>query len=49
MINAYRQVILAGSMPNLRSLAIALILSVLLLVGGYKFFKKFEGVFADVV
>jgi len=49
IINAYRQVILAGGMPNLRSLAIALVLSVLLLIGGYKFFKKLEGVFADVV
>ncbi len=49
IINAYRQVILAGDMPNLRSLAIALVLSVLLLIGGYKFFKKLEGVFADVV
>ena len=49
IINAYRQVILAGGIPNLRSLAIALALSVILLIGGYKFFKKLEGVFADIV
>lgn len=49
IINAYRQVILAGGIPNLRSLAIALVLSVILLIGGYKFFKKLEGVFADIV
>lgn len=49
IINAYRQVILAGGMPNLKSLAIALVLSIILLIGGYKFFKKLEGVFADIV
>jgi len=49
IINAYRQVILAGDIPNLRSLAIALVLSIFLLIGGYKFFKKLEGVFADIV
>ena len=49
IINAYRQVILAGGMPNLRSLAIALVLSIVLLLISYKFFKKVEGVFADIV
>jgi ABC-type polysaccharide/polyol phosphate export permease len=49
IINAYRQVILAGGMPNLKSLGIALALSLVLLLGGYKFFKKLEGVFADIV
>lgn len=49
IINAYRQVVLAGGMPNLYSLAIALVLSIILLIGGYKFFKKLEGVFADIV
>lgn len=49
IINAYRQVILAGGMPNLRSLGIALVLSVVLLLISYKFFKKVEGVFADIV
>lgn len=49
IINAYRQVILAGGMPNLRSLGIALVLSLVLLLISYKFFKKLEGVFADIV
>lgn len=49
IINAYRQVILAGGMPNLKSLGLALVLSLILLLGGYKFFKKLEGVFADIV
>lgn len=49
IINAYRQVILAGGMPNLRSLAIALVVSFVLLLISYRFFKKVEGVFADIV
>lgn len=49
IINAYREVILAGGMPNLQSLGIALFLSLGLLAVTYKFFKKAEGVFADIV
>jgi lipopolysaccharide transport system permease protein len=49
IINAYRQVILAGSSPNFLSLGIALFLSFLLLIISYKIFKKLEGIFADVV
>ena len=49
IINAYRQVILASSMPNLLSLGVALSLSLALLIVAYKVFKKLEGVFADVV
>ncbi len=49
IINAYRQVILAGGAPNLQSLGIALGLSLILLAITYKFFKNAEGVFADVV
>lgn len=49
LINAYREVILARGMPNLQSLGIALGLSLILLAITYKFFKKVEGVFADVV
>lgn len=49
IINAYRQVILAGGTPNLKSLSIAFILSLILLISGYRFFKKLEGVFADIV
>ena len=49
IINAYREVILAQGSPNLQSLGIALGLSVILLSLTYKFFKKAEGVFADIV
>jgi lipopolysaccharide transport system permease protein len=48
-INAYRQVMLGGGMPNLTSLGIALLLSILMVVGGYQVFKRLEGMFADVV
>jgi lipopolysaccharide transport system permease protein len=49
IINAYRQAILAGGIPNLQSLGLALLLSLGLLAITYKFFKKAEGVFADIV
>lgn len=48
-INAYRQVMLGGGMPNLTSLGIALLLSMIMVIGGYKIFKRLEGMFADVV
>jgi lipopolysaccharide transport system permease protein len=49
IINAYRQVILGGSNPNLSSLSIALILSIFMYLFGKKIFKLLEGLFADVV
>ncbi len=49
IINAYRQVLLAGAEPNYSSLAIALALSLALLAFAFKLFKKLEGIFADVV
>lgn len=49
IINAYRQTILGGGMPNLTSLGIALAVSLIITILGYKLFKKLEGVFADVV
>jgi ABC-type polysaccharide/polyol phosphate export permease len=49
IINAYREVILAQGAPNLQSLGIALGVSLILLAITYKFFKKAEGVFADIV
>lgn len=48
-INAYRQVILAGSPPNLVSLGIGLLLSVLMVIVGQIVFDRLEGRFADVV
>lgn len=49
IINAYRQVLLAGAEPNYLSLSIAAVLSVGLLTVGFKLFKRVEGVFADIV
>jgi len=49
LVNAYRQTILGGGMPNLNSLSVALLLSIIVLAIGYTIFKKMEGVFADVV
>lgn len=49
IINAYRQVLLGGTGPNLASLGIALALSLVMVSVGYKVFKKLEGMFADVV
>ena len=49
IINAYRESILSGGMPNLVSLGIALAVSSLITFVGYRLFKRLEGVFADVV
>jgi lipopolysaccharide transport system permease protein len=49
IINAYRQVILAGAAPNLMSISIAAILSCILFILAFRLFKKLEGQFADAV
>lgn len=49
LVNAYREVILNGNMPNLASLGIAALLACLICYLGYKLFKKLEGQFADSV
>lgn len=49
IINAYRETILSGGMPNLSSLGIALAVSLLITIVSIKIFRKLEGVFADVV
>lgn len=49
LINAYRQTILGGGMPNLVSLSIGLGLSIIIFILGYLLFKKLEGQFADYV
>ena len=49
LVNAYREVILNGSTPNLVSLGIAAILALGVGVGGFWLFKKLEGQFADSV
>lgn len=49
IVNAYRQVLIAHSMPNFTSLAIALVISLGVFFGGFYVFKKLEGQFADYV
>jgi len=47
IINAYRQTILGGGAPNYISLAIALALSLIVLLFGLSYFKSREKIFAD--
>jgi ABC-type polysaccharide/polyol phosphate export permease len=47
-INAYRQVLLGGSMPNWGSLFIGAAISIFLFTTSYVLFKRLEGTFADV-
>lgn len=49
IINAYRQAILAGGVPNLASLSVALLISFLTLIWGFNYFKKLERTFSDNV
>ena len=49
IINAYRQILLGGTAPNITSLLIALFISMLTLLVGFTIFKKLEGKFADYV
>jgi homopolymeric O-antigen transport system permease protein len=49
IINAYRQAVLAGEIPNLTSLSLALVVSLLTLIFGFYYFKKQERTFADNV
>lgn len=49
IINAYRQVMLSGSGPNLNSLGLALVMSITVFIVGFLLFKKLEGEFADYV
>lgn len=49
LVNAYRQTILAGGMPNLLSLSLAFLVSLVTLYISYLFFKRLERTFADVV
>lgn len=47
IINAYRQTVLGGGLPNFFSLLIALFLSLFTLAFGLYYFKKREKIFAD--
>lgn len=47
IINAYRQTVLGGGMPNLLSISIALAVSLLVLLIGFAYFKSREKIFSD--
>lgn len=47
IINAYRQTILGGGVPNYSSLVIALLVSLIVLLVGLSYFKSREKIFAD--
>ncbi len=49
IINAYRQTVLGGGQPNLNSLGIATVTSILFFLVSFLIFKKSEGKFADYV
>ena len=49
IIDGYRRVILHGQPPDLRALAVATVITLVLLAVGYVFFKRAEGTFADVI
>ncbi|MDR0463051.1 MAG: ABC transporter permease [Pseudomonadales bacterium] len=49
LVNAYRDILLNGNPPNFLSLGIALALSIILIIVGFKIFKRLEGQFADAV
>jgi ABC-type polysaccharide/polyol phosphate export permease len=49
IVNAYRQVLLSGKDPNLNSLGIAAVVSLVVFSLGFALFKKMEGEFADYV
>lgn len=48
-INAYRQVIFGAKFPNMASLFIGVVISIVIFFFSYKIFKRLEGIFADVV
>ena len=49
LIDSYRRVILEGRWPHVPPLLLASAVSIVLLVGAYRFFKRAEGVFADII
>ena len=49
LIEAYRAILLYDQWPDFRYLLTATIIAIVLLVGGYWFFKRVEGVFADII
>jgi len=49
VIENFRQVILRGAAPDLRSLTMSAVVSLILLVAAYSYFKRVEATMADVI
>jgi ABC-type polysaccharide/polyol phosphate export permease len=49
VIDGYRRVLLAGKMPQVDNLILGAIVTLILLVAGYHFFKRAEPFFADLI
>jgi lipopolysaccharide transport system permease protein len=49
VIDSYRRVILQGKWPEMTYLLLAAAVSVMLLLGAYRYFKRAEAVFADII
>lgn len=49
IVDNFRQVVLQGDTPNLKTLGISALLSLVLLVASYVFFKRVEATVADVI
>jgi lipopolysaccharide transport system permease protein len=49
LIESYREAVLRGGTPEAAPLLSAALVSVALLVSGYRFFKKSESEFADII
>ena len=49
IIDSYRRVILQGQMPNWHYLGLAALISVVLLISAYQYFKRVEMEFADII
>ncbi len=49
LIESYREAVLRGGTPELEPLLSAVIVSLVLLISGYRFFKKSEAEFADII
>jgi lipopolysaccharide transport system permease protein len=49
LINAYRSIILQGELPQLNTLGLAALVSGVICVAGYRYFKHMEWQFADII
>jgi len=49
LIDGYRRVILYGTTPQWQYLVPGLVISVIIFIGGYLFFKRMEPIFADII